>query len=80
MGLKENVIIGKLIPAATGLHRYRAIEIEPAENVVRQAPEDIDLIDQDELAAELGLTGTGKDEEGESLSESIGRVADRRKG
>ena len=30
-GLKENVIIGKLIPAATGLKRYRSIEIEPAE-------------------------------------------------
>ncbi len=28
-GLKENVIIGKLIPAATGLKRYRRIEIEP---------------------------------------------------
>ncbi len=79
-GLKENVIIGKLIPAATGLRHYRAIEIEPAENVIRPAAEDIDLIDQDELAAELGLTDSGKDEEGESLSESIGRVADRRKG
>jgi DNA-directed RNA polymerase subunit beta' len=31
LGLKENVIIGKLIPAATGLKRYRTIEIEPAE-------------------------------------------------
>jgi DNA-directed RNA polymerase subunit beta' len=30
LGLKENVIIGKLIPAATGLKRYRTIEIEPA--------------------------------------------------
>jgi len=30
-GLKENVIIGKLIPAATGLKRYRQITIEPAE-------------------------------------------------
>jgi hypothetical protein len=31
LGLKENVIIGKLIPAATGLKRYRGITIEPAE-------------------------------------------------
>jgi DNA-directed RNA polymerase subunit beta' len=30
LGLKENVIIGKLIPAATGLKRYRTIEISPA--------------------------------------------------
>ena len=26
MGLKENVIIGKLVPAGTGLHRYRDVE------------------------------------------------------
>ncbi|HUA10235.1 MAG TPA: hypothetical protein VMA98_13290, partial [Candidatus Acidoferrales bacterium] len=29
LGLKENVIIGKLIPAGTGMSRYRNIEIEP---------------------------------------------------
>jgi DNA-directed RNA polymerase subunit beta' len=26
-GLKENVIIGKLIPAATGMHRYRKLTV-----------------------------------------------------
>src|SRR5436305_2749540 len=31
LGLKENVIIGKLIPAATGLRRYRSIDIGPTE-------------------------------------------------
>ena len=31
VGLKENVIIGKLIPAATGLRHYRSLEIEPVE-------------------------------------------------
>jgi DNA-directed RNA polymerase subunit beta' len=30
-GLKENVIIGKLIPAGTGLERYRSIRVEPTE-------------------------------------------------
>ncbi len=30
-GLKENVILGKLIPAGTGLSRYRNIEVEPTE-------------------------------------------------
>jgi DNA-directed RNA polymerase subunit beta' len=29
LGLKENVIIGKLIPAGTGMSRYRNIAIEP---------------------------------------------------
>ena len=30
-GLKENVIIGKLIPAGTGMDRYRNIRVEPTE-------------------------------------------------
>jgi DNA-directed RNA polymerase subunit beta' len=33
LGLKENVIIGKLIPAATGLKRYRTIDISPTEQL-----------------------------------------------
>ena len=37
LGLKENVIIGKLIPAATGLKRYRAIEIGPTDPVAHRA-------------------------------------------
>jgi DNA-directed RNA polymerase subunit beta' len=31
LGLKENVIIGKLIPAGTGLPRYRNVRVEPTE-------------------------------------------------
>src|SRR5918911_4974384 len=31
IGLKENVIIGKLIPAGTGMPRYRNIRVEPTE-------------------------------------------------
>jgi len=31
-GLKENVIIGKLIPAGTGLDRYRNVRVEPTED------------------------------------------------
>jgi len=53
-GLKENVIIGKLIPAATGLKRYRTIEIEPSEPLPRGI-DDIGLLEGDDLAAELGL-------------------------
>jgi DNA-directed RNA polymerase subunit beta' len=55
------VIIGKLIPAATGLKRYRRIEIEPAEPLPR-GMDDVGLLDHDDLAAELGLT------DGESLT------------
>ena len=28
LGLKENVLIGKLVPAGTGMHRYSGVEIE----------------------------------------------------
>ncbi len=59
VGLKENVIIGKLIPAATGLRHYRALEIEPVEPAQRP---DEDLLDEDELAAELGLAGEAEAE------------------
>jgi DNA-directed RNA polymerase subunit beta' len=31
LGLKENVIIGKLIPAGTGINRYRNVRVEPTE-------------------------------------------------
>ncbi len=31
LGLKENVILGKLIPAGTGLSRYRNLRVEPTE-------------------------------------------------
>jgi len=64
VGLKENVIIGKLIPAATGLRRYRSLEIEPVEPAHR--PEE-DLLDEEELAAELGLS-----EDGEEVTELEG--------
>lgn len=32
MGLKENVIIGKLIPAGTGMSRYRKVEVRPTQS------------------------------------------------
>ena len=43
VGLKENVIIGKLIPAGTGMSRYRKIE------VVKKAPEILELTDDGEI-------------------------------
>lgn len=40
VGLKENVIIGKLVPAGTGVKRYRNIEILPQD-------EDVDIIEDE---------------------------------
>jgi DNA-directed RNA polymerase subunit beta' len=57
LGLKENVIIGKLIPAATGLRRYRRLEIEPTEPIRRAAPEELTMLEESEL---LGLTDSGE--------------------
>jgi DNA-directed RNA polymerase subunit beta' len=37
IGLKENVILGKLIPAGTGLERYRNIRVEPTAEARAQA-------------------------------------------
>jgi DNA-directed RNA polymerase subunit beta' len=37
VGLKENVILGKLIPAGTGLERYRNIKVEPTAEAKAQA-------------------------------------------
>ncbi len=36
LGLKENVILGKLIPAGTGLPRYRNVKVEPTEEAKAQ--------------------------------------------
>jgi len=38
LGLKENIIIGHLIPAGTGIYRYHDIEIEPPEGFQPPAP------------------------------------------
>ncbi len=74
-GLKENVIIGKLIPAATGLKRYRRIEIEPAEPLPRA--DEVGLLDSDELAAELGLgEGDGLSGFDSAFSEDIASLED----
>jgi DNA-directed RNA polymerase subunit beta' len=56
MGLKENVIIGKLIPAATGLKHYRGLQIEPVEPA--QPP--VEEFSEEELAKELDLAGDGE--------------------
>ncbi|MEW9502709.1 DNA-directed RNA polymerase subunit beta' [Jeotgalibacillus marinus] len=36
LGLKENVIIGKLVPAGTGMQRYRQAEIESEDTTVEE--------------------------------------------
>ncbi|MBO8136892.1 MAG: DNA-directed RNA polymerase subunit beta' [Desulfotomaculum sp.] len=44
LGLKENVIIGKLVPAGTGMSRYRNVEVEAAGQ-----PGDIEVAASEEM-------------------------------
>ena len=44
IGLKENVIIGKLIPAGTGMKRYRNVKLDTGEDEF-----DLDLDEEDDL-------------------------------
>ena len=72
LGLKENVIIGKLIPAATGLRKYRSLEIAPSEKVplsayARPETEEQLLAALEEIGADGGgLAGFDLDLEGPS--------------
>ena len=42
LGLKENVIIGKLVPAGTGLARYNYIEVEPSAQATAERMQALD--------------------------------------
>ncbi|MFE6510818.1 DNA-directed RNA polymerase subunit beta' [Nocardioides sp. NPDC057767] len=53
-GLKENVIIGKLIPAGTGLERYRNIKVEPTDEARAAA---YSVTGYDNYDYEFGNTG-----------------------
>ena len=72
VGLKENVIIGKLIPAATGLKHYRSLQIEPVEPAQPPAEE---LLSEEELAAELDLAGDGEGSAARGLRPLVRRGA-----
>jgi DNA-directed RNA polymerase subunit beta' len=56
VGLKENVIIGKLIPAGTGLNRYRNISVEATEEAkAERYPNRIFAADSDFTDADLSF-------------------------
>ena len=78
IGLKENVIIGKLIPAGTGMKRYRnvMIEVEKEEDDDDFYDESLDLEEASELEESDAAAGNGgeaaaeKQETSESSSEA----------
>ncbi len=63
-GLKENVMIGKLIPAGTGMKMYRNVEVEYGENDWRMKDEDVFAEAEEEPVAEYdGSIVEGYEEE-----------------
>ncbi|MBV8636930.1 MAG: DNA-directed RNA polymerase subunit beta', partial [Candidatus Eremiobacteraeota bacterium] len=67
LGLKENVIIGKLIPAGTGMSRYRNIEI---------APEGQDVDDEGRPRQQFEMAYAGMTADEAALAEVMGGNGD----
>ncbi|MGH9093910.1 MAG: DNA-directed RNA polymerase subunit beta' [Acidimicrobiales bacterium] len=74
-GLKENIIIGKLIPAGTGMSRYRDLIMDApdAEHMSFYSSED--ETDTDDLAAWLASIGSGDGSVGAGGYEGAGLTA-----
>ncbi|NMA91608.1 MAG: hypothetical protein GX973_00595, partial [Firmicutes bacterium] len=82
LGLKENVIIGKLIPAGTGMSRYRNMKVGPVEEYLppetaESEEDEAEVVDPgDEAArtpapaAQLGAPGLEKPEAGDEKTVS----------
>ncbi len=68
IGMKENVIIGKLIPAGTGMKRYRSIKLDSDVNVADELVMD-DLAFDEEFAEEAEDMNMELDE-GEEVEET----------
>jgi DNA-directed RNA polymerase subunit beta' len=54
VGLKENVIIGKLIPAGTGMKQYRNVKLDSDANEEMIYEDDFESFDYEEEYQELG--------------------------
>ena len=53
VGLKENVIIGKLIPAGTGMKRYQNVELDSNERVRKEIEEEAAERAKEEAASDI---------------------------
>ena len=69
VGLKENVIIGKLIPAGTGLKRYSAIKLDTGMPEEEEVTEDITENDADVTPEETSETAETEEAVEEESSE-----------
>jgi DNA-directed RNA polymerase subunit beta' len=68
-GLKENVIMGRLIPAGTGLEHYRSIQLlteMPAPAPIEEIPEAAELTPEEAAALDFLNNPAKEDEDGET--------------
>ena len=70
IGLKENVIIGKLIPAGTGMKRYRTVKLDSDEEIVDLSDE-FESDYNDELSEAIDISEEVVDSETIDLDEEI---------
>ena len=82
VGLKENVIIGKLIPAGTGLKRYSNIKLstddmlkEEEEDIVTD-DEDLEVTPEEDITVEETSEAAGTDEETDEIAEELVTLED----
>ena len=71
VGLKENVIIGKLIPAGTGLKRYSAIKLDTGMPEEEEVTEDITENDADVTPEETSETAETEEAVEESSEDNF---------
>ena len=82
VGLKENVIIGKLIPAGTGLKRYSNIKLstddmlKEEEDDILLDDEDLELVPEDITVEEEASETAETDEETDEIAEELVTLED----
>ncbi|MDE7045138.1 MAG: DNA-directed RNA polymerase subunit beta', partial [Acetatifactor sp.] len=69
IGLKENVIIGKLIPVGTGMKRYRNTRLNTDETETISFDE-LDMEDEFDMTGEAGMENEFGSDDNEELNES----------
>ncbi len=79
IGLKENVIIGKLIPAGTGMKLYRGVRLNTDEMIAKKKEEEnaiLAAVEEETIAAEETETEEIAEEAGDEITEAVEEVTE----
>ena len=71
LGLKENVIIGKLIPAGTGLEMYQNVEVRSHRKATEEADDASDIADAVEADSEESALDNSEVAVNEEMAETV---------